>query len=92
MNGFSFGVVLFGLFAGTAPGGEVAPPGYTAPYQERPAYARFCMDSTFGPSGPATVCMYETMAQCRASRASNGDRCYLNPAFASESPRRTYRR
>lgn len=56
-------------------------------YQRYPSYARYCMDSYYDNTGPVMTCMFETMQQCLASRANRVDRCYLNPAFATERPR-----
>jgi len=49
---------------------------------------RFCLESTDGGGGHggggagSLLCRYETMAQCVASKTTQGDRCMLNPWLA----------
>jgi len=50
------------------------------------ANERYCLESAGGGdnggSGGSFLCRYETMAQCIASKTTQGDRCMLNPWLA----------
>lgn len=56
--------------------------------QRYPDYTRYCVDSSFDDVGPILICSWRTLAECQASRASQSERCFLNPAFANSAPRR----
>jgi hypothetical protein len=44
---------------------------------------RYCIEmaEAGGPAGPPQ-CMFETMAQCIASKTAHNDRCMINPRLA----------
>jgi hypothetical protein len=50
--------------------------------QSAPTY-RYCLQEFGGFRGGTgtTLCRYNTLAQCWASKTSPGDLCYLNPAY-----------
>jgi hypothetical protein len=54
----------------------------------------YCLESYSGGDrgggGSIRWCGYETMAQCQASKASQGDQCSLNPVLAFEQRNRRY--
>ena len=55
--------------------------------QNAPVY-RYCLQEGGGFRGGlgSTLCRYNTLAQCWASKTSPSDLCYLNPAY--HQPRR----
>lgn len=50
--------------------------------QNAPTY-RYCLQESGGFRGGSgqTLCRYQTLAQCWASKTSPSDFCYLNPAY-----------
>lgn len=51
--------------------------------QNAPVYP-FCLQQADGPrdgGGGGTLCRYQTMAQCWASKTGSADFCYPNPAY-----------
>ena len=50
------------------------------------ANERYCLESAdggdHGGGGGSFLCRFETMAQCIASKTTQGDRCMLNPWLA----------
>jgi len=48
------------------------------------ANERYCIEmaEAGGPAGPPQ-CMFETLAQCIASKTAHNDRCMLNPRLAA---------
>lgn len=50
------------------------------PYDVRPN-ERYCRDMIVDRNSTTMVCQHYTMQQCLDSRASPGERCYLNPAL-----------
>lgn len=67
-----------GIFAG------LAMPANAQSTRQEPAYTRVCLN-TYAGAAPITICMYETLAQCEASKVQQIDSCMINPAFV---PRR----
>lgn len=83
----------FILFAGTA----IALVGAFAPAQAKQHLRKnetYCLETRVGGDrGGGTIieCNYETMAQCYASKAGQGDTCMLNPVLAFAQRDRYYR-
>lgn len=51
------------------------------PYQVHPS-ERYCRDQAIAGSSSVMICQAFTYQQCMASRASQGESCYLNPGLA----------
>jgi hypothetical protein len=50
--------------------------------QRQAPYDLWCRDQSLGDaSGSVQICMAYTYQQCMASRASQGESCYLNPRY-----------
>jgi hypothetical protein len=63
-------VTAIGLFAASAAQAQRAP------------YDAWCRDQNLGRAGGSVqICMAYTYQQCMASRASQGESCYLNPRY-----------
>lgn len=70
MKGFALAIALVTpMIAGTA-----------AHAQNAPVY-RYCLEQRFGFLDTATLCRFNTLAQCVASKTGPADFCYLNPAY-----------
>jgi hypothetical protein len=50
---------------------------------------RYCIEmaEAGGPAGPPQ-CLFETLAQCAASKTSSSDRCMLNPWLGAREKKR----
>jgi hypothetical protein len=49
------------------------------------ASERFCLEVLGGYGGPQPLlCRFETLGQCMAARTAQVDRCWLNPALATQ--------
>jgi hypothetical protein len=52
------------------------------------ANERYCLETgdggDQGGGGGSLLCRYETLAQCMASKTTQGDRCMLNPRLAGQ--------
>ncbi len=72
--GFSLGFSLFAAGAAEA-------------QRQNPPYDLWCRDQAVGFGGTVPICMAYTLQQCLASRAAQGESCYLNPRYASQHRR-----
>lgn len=71
MRSLTFAAAVIAVAAVSAP----------AAAQQAPVY-RYCLqENPLGRGVGQTLCRYNTLAQCWASKTSPSDLCYLNPAY-----------
>jgi hypothetical protein len=56
----------------------------SADARQNPPYDLWCRDQAVGFGGTVPICMAYTLQQCLASRAAQGESCYLNPRYATQ--------
>jgi hypothetical protein len=82
MHKLAIAAALIAVFAAVQGAAE-----QVLPHEPLRANERYCLESATGGdqggcSGGSLLCRYETMAQCMASKTTQGDRCMLNPWLA----------